>query len=265
MSRRAGGVTGRKTLDFGTNSAHLAGGGAGRIRTYVRHIGGDGRSGPGAAARGASSGAALARARRRRVCQQQRHARSCARPTTRRIGARQGARPARSGWRRSPAATTAPRCASRVPAMRCASLPALDHALSTGELTLDQVAAAAEFATPESDAELARVALGKAPSAIAPAARSLAPPKVEDDQALYERRSLSMTWTRGRRELAQWTATAGAGRRLRAGHLEHRQERALDKHAGTTSSGSSTPRMHSSPSPRRPAAQTAAQGAAPPP
>jgi Domain of unknown function (DUF222) len=43
------------------------------------------------------------------------------------------------------------------------SLPALDHALSTGALTLDQVAAAAEFATPGSDAELARLAVGKAP------------------------------------------------------------------------------------------------------
>ena len=43
------------------------------------------------------------------------------------------------------------------------SLPALDQALSSGLLTLDQVAAAAEFATPESDAELARVAVGKAP------------------------------------------------------------------------------------------------------
>ena len=82
------------------------------------------------------------------------------------------------------------------------SLPALDHALSTGALTLDQVAAAAEFATPESDAELARVAVGKPPSAIALAARTLAPPVVADDQALYARRALSMTWTRGRRELA---------------------------------------------------------------
>jgi len=70
-------------------------------------------------------------------------------------------------------------------------LPALDHALSTGALTLDQVAAAAEFATPESDAELARVALGKAPSAIALAARTLAPPTVHDDEQLYARRSLS--------------------------------------------------------------------------
>jgi hypothetical protein len=82
------------------------------------------------------------------------------------------------------------------------SLPALDHALSTGALTLDQVAAAAEFATPESDAELARVAVGKPPSVIALAARTLAPPVVADDQALSARRALSMTWTRGRRELA---------------------------------------------------------------
>ena len=84
---------------------------------------------------------------------------------------------------------------------RVAELPALDHALSTGALTLDQVAAAAEFATPESDAELARVAVGKPPSAIGLAARTLAPPVVADDEALYARRALSMTWTRGRREL----------------------------------------------------------------
>jgi hypothetical protein len=56
------------------------------------------------------------------------------------------------------------------------SLPALDHAMSRGALTLDQVAAAAQFATPETDAELARVAVGKAPGAIALAARVLAPP-----------------------------------------------------------------------------------------
>jgi hypothetical protein len=82
------------------------------------------------------------------------------------------------------------------------SLPALDHALATGALGLDQVAAAAEFATPTTDAELASVAVGKAPSAIGSVARRLAPPLVEDDEALYARRALSMTWTRGRRELA---------------------------------------------------------------
>jgi hypothetical protein len=69
-------------------------------------------------------------------------------------------------------------------------------------LSLDQVAAAAEFATADTDAELARVAVGKAPSAIGTVARTMVPPLVEDDQALYARRSLRMTWTRGRRELA---------------------------------------------------------------
>ena len=147
------------------------------------------------------------------------------------------------------------------------SLPALDRALSTGVLSLDQVAAAAEFATPETDAELARVAVGKPPSAISLAARTLAPPKVEDDQALYERRALSMTWTRGRRELVDQRAPAArAGRRLRAGHLEHRQAptRHSTSRPASSSSGSSPPRMHSSPSLAATAA-TAARDAAPRP
>jgi hypothetical protein len=81
-------------------------------------------------------------------------------------------------------------------------LPVLDAALGRGVLSLDQVVAAVEFATPETDAELARVAVGQPPSAIGHAARRLVPPVVDDDQALYARRALSMSWTRGRRELA---------------------------------------------------------------
>jgi hypothetical protein len=73
--------------------------------------------------------------------------------------------------------------------------------MSTGDLTLDQVAAAAQVATPETDAELARIAIGKSPGEIARAARVLVPPKVADDDALYKRRALSMTWTGDRREL----------------------------------------------------------------
>ena len=46
-----------------------------------------------------------------------------------------------------------------------------------GGVVADQVAAAAEFAWPESDAELARVAVGKPPSAISLTARTLAPPR----------------------------------------------------------------------------------------
>ena len=82
------------------------------------------------------------------------------------------------------------------------SLLALDQAMSTGALTLDQVAAAAEYATPASDAELARIAVGKPPSEIALAARTIVPPTLKDDEELYERRALSMSWTHGRRELS---------------------------------------------------------------
>jgi hypothetical protein len=116
------------------------------------------------------------------------------------------------------------------------SLPALDHALSTGVLTLDQVAAAAEHATPGTDAELARLAVGKAPGAIALAARTLAPPTLEDDQALYERRALSMTWTRGRRELAfngRLPLEQGAAFEQAIWSIAKTQ-RAHDKHAGST-------------------------------
>src|SRR6476619_358320 len=96
------------------------------------------------------------------------------------------------------------RTAARITSTSAAlcSLPALYRALSTGALSLAQVAAAAQYATPQTDAALARAAVGKAPSQISLAARSLAPPKLEDDEALYERRALSMTWTSGKRELA---------------------------------------------------------------
>jgi hypothetical protein len=95
---------------------------------------------------------------------------------------------------------SAARITSTADALR--SLPALDQALSTGALTLDQVAAAAEFATPASDAQIARIAVGKAPSAIGRVARTIEPPAVADDKALYARRALRMTWTSGGRELA---------------------------------------------------------------
>jgi hypothetical protein len=75
---------------------------------------------------------------------------------------------------------TAARLARTSEALRC--LPALDRALGSGVLSLDQVAAAAPFATPGTDAELARVAVGMAPSEIAVAARALAPPSLADDQ-----------------------------------------------------------------------------------
>ena len=128
---------------------------------------------------------------------------------------------------------TAVRITSTADALR--SLPALDRAMGTGALTLDQVAAAAQFATPETDAHLARVAVGKAPSAIALAARTVAPPKVADDRELYERRALSMTWTRGRRELAfsgRLPLEQGAAFEQAIWSIA-KQQRALDKKTGS--------------------------------
>ena len=114
-------------------------------------------------------------------------------------------------------------------------LPALDHALSTGALTLDQVAAAAQYATPASDAHLARIAVGKPPGSIALAARTLAPPTLADDEELYQRRALSMTWTRGRRELClsgRLPLEQGAAFEQAIWGIAKRQ-RAIDKQAGS--------------------------------
>ena len=128
---------------------------------------------------------------------------------------------------------TAERLTRTSSALRC--LPALDEALSSGALTLDQVAAATPFATPQTDAELARVAVGKAPSAIAIAARTLAPPALEDDHVLYERRALSMTWTAGRRELrfsGRLPLEQGAVFEQAIWAIA-KPQRAIDKQAGT--------------------------------
>ena len=116
------------------------------------------------------------------------------------------------------------------------SLPALDQALSTGALTLDQVAAAAEFATPASDAELARIAVGRAPSAISLAARAIVPPAITDDHELYKRRALSMSWTRGGRELVlsgRLPLEQGAAFEQAIWSIA-KPQRAIDKEGGTT-------------------------------
>ena len=69
-------------------------------------------------------------------------------------------------------------------------------------MTLDQTVAAAELATPETDAELARIAVGRAPREIERLARVIVPPVVADDQALYRAAwRCGMTWTGGAREL----------------------------------------------------------------
>ena len=79
-----------------------------------------------------------------------------------------------------------------------------------------------------------RVAVGSAPSAIGLVARTLAPPQVEDDQALYARRALSMTWTHGRRELCisgRLPLEQGAAFEQAIWNIAKAQ-RAVDKQAG---------------------------------
>ena len=115
------------------------------------------------------------------------------------------------------------------------SLPAIDHALGSGELTLDQAIAVAEVATPETDAELARVAVGKPPSEISRIVRTIIPPVVADDQELYARRGLRVTWTGGRRELkfsGSLPLEQGAAFEQAIWNIA-KPKRAADKKAGT--------------------------------
>jgi hypothetical protein len=129
-----------------------------------------------------------------------------------------------------------PHCGAHYAHERCVALPACARPCDEhGALTLDQVAAAAEFATPQTDGELARIALGKPPSNIALAARTIVPPTVEGDQALHERRSLSMSWTRGRRELrfsGCLPLEQGAAFEQAIWSIA-KDQRAIDKQAGT--------------------------------
>ena len=141
-------------------------------------------------------------------------------------------------------------------------LPALDHALETGALSLDQVAAAAEFATPETDREIARAAVGRAPREVGRVSRTLAPPKVADDAELYRRRELRMAWTRGHRELAiSGRLPLEHGVDLRADHPRHGEAAAGRRQARrrTSRSGSRPAPTRSSRSPRPAAAPTAAR------
>ena len=152
---------------------------------------------------------------------------SSSRPMTRGDWRAAGCSSRRSGSRSSRVATTAPPYRSPTSSVALRSLPARSTTMRSapGALTLDQVAAAAEFATPESDAELARVAVGKPPSAIGLVARTLAPPVVADDQVLYARRASELVVrTRGRREaVSERPVAARAGRDLRR-QSGHRQQ-----------------------------------------
>ena len=73
--------------------------------------------------------------------------------------------------------------------------------------------------------EIARLRSARRPARSARAARKLAPPKVEDDAALYKKRALQTELGQRWRELADPRAAAARARpRVRAGDLGHRHD-----------------------------------------
>ena len=132
-------------------------------------------------------------------------------------------------------------------------LPALDRALGTGALTLDQVAAAAEFATPRpmpsshaSRSARRRVRSGRRAHARAADGRG----RPGALRAALAEHDLDARAARAR---DQRPAAARAGPRLRTGDLGHRQGAARRRQEGRRrrSTGSSPPPTRSSRSPNR--------------
>ena len=90
---------------------------------------------------------------------------------------------------------------------------------------------------------------------------------MSDDQALYQRRCLSMTWTRGRRELAfsgRLPLEQGAAFEQAIWNIA-KPQRALDKQAGSVLDWQQSAADALVTLARQAAAPTVARGAAPPP
>ena len=92
-----------------------------------------------------------------------------------------------------------------VVARRLDELPALADALATGELSIDQVAAACRFVTPELDARVTERVKGLTPEQIERLGLELFPPNRIDFEQAYADRTLRMRWT-NRRQMLQVSA-----------------------------------------------------------
>ena len=86
-------------------------------------------------------------------------------------------------------------------AVRAAELPELSAAFARGELSLDQLAAACRFATPELDATIALLAIGLTPAQIDALGEQLFPPTCAEADAESRRRAAWLRWTDRRRVL----------------------------------------------------------------
>lgn len=80
-------------------------------------------------------------------------------------------------------------------------LPALAGALARGDVSIDQAAAAAAFATPELDEHVTEAARGLTPAQIQRLGDQLFPPERADDAALRSERRLDLRWVDRRRVL----------------------------------------------------------------
>jgi hypothetical protein len=111
-------------------------------------------------------------------------------------------------------------------------LPSLASAFAAGELSIDQAAAAAAFATPELDEPIAEAARGLTPAQIERLGDELFPPEAEDDAKIARERRLDLRWTDRRRVLRisgrlpfdQGLILEGAIRRLAEQHLPALEE-----------------------------------------
>ena len=86
-------------------------------------------------------------------------------------------------------------------ALRAAELPELSAAFARGELSLDQLAAASRFATPELDAMVASLAIGLTPAQIDALGEELFPPSCVEAEAEIRQRAAWLRWTDRRRVL----------------------------------------------------------------
>ena len=86
-------------------------------------------------------------------------------------------------------------------ALRASELPELSAAFARGELSLDQLAAASRFASPELDATIASLSVGLTPAQIDALGEELFPPSCAEADAEIRRRAAWLRWTDRRRVL----------------------------------------------------------------
>ncbi len=84
---------------------------------------------------------------------------------------------------------------------RLVDLPVLSERFAAGDLSLDQVDALSEMATPDTEGSLIDELLGLSNAELDRAGRRANPPSVEDERTVYERRAAYLQWNLDESEL----------------------------------------------------------------